>query len=75
MADLGKTRVKMTSVPFNFKWPRSARISVVRELGPALLDDAIAEAAIAKGYAEPFDPAPQPKKAPARRRTKKAAAE
>lgn len=68
MADIGKTRVKMISVPFNFPWPRSGRVSVVRELGPALLDDAIAEAAIKARAAVPFDPAPA-KKAPARRRS------
>jgi hypothetical protein len=63
MADIGKMRVRMVRVPFNFKWPRSSRVSVIRELGPALLDEAIGQAAIDQGAAEPFDPV----KAPARR--------
>lgn len=69
MADIGKTRVKMISVPFNYRWPYGGKVSVVRELGPALLDDTIAEAAIKAGAAVPFDPAPAAKKAPARRRS------
>lgn len=58
MADLGKVRVKMVRVPFNYHWPRAAKVSVIRELGPALLDAHIAEAAIAEGAAVPFNPAP-----------------
>lgn len=73
MADIGKTRVKMISVPFNYRWPYGGKVSVVRELGPALLDDSIAEAAIKAGAAIPFDPAPAAKKAPARRRSTAAA--
>ena len=68
MADIGKTRVKMISVPFNYHWPYGGKVSVVRELGPALLDDTIAEAAIKAGAAVPFDPAPA-KKTPVRRRS------
>lgn len=67
MSDFDKVRVRMTRVPFNYKWPRSQTVSVVRELGPCMLDEPIAEAAIEGGYAEPFDPKPVAKKAPARR--------
>lgn len=68
MSDFDQVRVRMTRVPFNYHWPRSASVSVVRELGPCLLDSPIAEAAIKGGYAEPFDPKPAAKKAPPRRR-------
>ena len=69
MNDFGKIRVRMTRVPFNYPWPRSGRVSVVRELGPCMLDASIAEAAIRGGYAEPFDPRPAINKTPARRRS------
>lgn len=68
MSDFDQVRVRMTRVPFNYKWPRSQTVSVVRELGPCSLAAPIAEAAIKGGYAEPFDPAPAAKKAPARQR-------
>lgn len=68
MSDFDQVRVRMTRVPFNYKWPRSSTVSVVRELGPCSLDAPIAEAAIKGGYAEPFDPKPAAKKAPARQR-------
>lgn len=77
MADIEKIRVRMVRVPFNYHWPRAAKVSVVRDLGPALLDKAIAEAAIEDGAAVPFDPkasaAPATKAAPARRRAAKPA--
>ena len=69
MADIDKVRVKMVAVPFNYHWPYGGNVSVVRELGPALLDRSIAEAAVKAGAAIPFDPAPTAKKAPARRRS------
>lgn len=69
MSDFDKIRVRMTRVPFNYKWPRSQAVSVVRELGPCMIDAPIAEAAIKGGYAVPFEPAPAVKKAPTRRRS------
>lgn len=74
-------RIKMISVPFNHKWPNSARISVVRELGAypvgtgrGMLDPDIAKAALAAGAAIPFDPAPAKPKTPRKPRAIKAAA-
>lgn len=75
MSDFDQVRVRMLRVPFNYHWPRSASVSVVRELGPCSLDAPIAEAAIKGGYAEPFDPVPAAKKAPQRRRRSTAADE
>ena len=69
MNDFDQIRVKMTRVPFNYKWPRSQTVSVVRELGPCMLDAPIAQAALDGGYAEPFDPKPAAQKAPTRRRS------
>ena len=64
-------RVNMIRVPFNHIWPNRS-ISVVRELGPCILDGDLADAAIAAGAAEPFDPAPKKKR---RSRSRKADAE
>jgi hypothetical protein len=60
MSDL--LRVKMTRVPFRHTWPNRS-VSVVRELGPVLVGHGrgqmhpdMAEAAIAEGYAQRFNP-------------------
>ena len=72
-------RIKMISVPFNHKWPNSARVSVVRDLGAypvgtgrGMLDPDIAKAALAAGAAIEFDPAPDKPKTPRRSRAKAA---
>lgn len=52
-----KVRVKMIDVPFNYEHPKTRRVTVVRDLGPCLLPDYLAQAAISGGYAVPFNPA------------------
>lgn len=64
----GKIRVKMIKAPYRYQWPGRSRVSMVRFLGPCLLDEPIARSAIDEGYAEPFDPRPTVQKSPARRR-------
>ena len=73
-------RIKMIAVPFNYQWPNSARISVVRQAGAypvgtgrGQLDPDIAKAAVDAGAAIEFDPSPQTGGRGRRRR--KAAAE
>lgn len=56
------TRVNMLKVPFNYYWPKVSAVTCIRETGPVLLKDEVAEAAISQGYAVPFDPA-KPKRA------------
>lgn len=53
-------RIRMIKVPFNYEWPNRS-VSVIRELGPINVLAPIADAAIARGYAEEFDPAAPPK--------------
>lgn len=65
---MDKIRVTMTKVPFNFKHPRSAKVSVVRNTGNMMLDANIAKAAIDGGYATRFKADPTSK-----RRAKKTA--
>lgn len=54
------TRINVTKVPFNYYWPHASAVTCIRELGPALVKDEVAVAAITKGYAEPFDPVTKP---------------
>jgi hypothetical protein len=49
-------RVKFLRAPWNYYWPHASAVSVVRETGPVLLKDQMAEAAIREGYAVPFEP-------------------
>lgn len=56
-------RIKVTRVPFNYEWPHTRQMSVIRELGAAMVGFGknevhpdIAEAAIKAGYAQPFNP-------------------
>lgn len=61
-------RVEFVKVPFNFYWPGVTAVTCVRELGPVLLKDVVADDAVAKGYAVPFSPAPaKPATKPRRR--------
>lgn len=53
-------RIRVTRVPFNYYWPKVSAVSCINQLGPALVKDEIAEAAIARGYAEPFNPVTKP---------------
>jgi hypothetical protein len=52
-------RVNMLRAPFNYYWPKVTAVTCVRETGPVLLKDEVADAAIKQGYAVPFDPAPK----------------
>ena len=58
-------RVKFLRAPWNYYWPGVSAVSCVRETGPALLKDQMADAAIREGYAVLFEPE---KKATTRRR-------
>jgi hypothetical protein len=53
---MGTRRINMTTVPFNYHWPLAATVTVVRELGEVLLDDAVADAAVARGYGLEMEP-------------------
>lgn len=61
-------RVNMLKAPFNYHWPKVQAVTCVRETGPVLLKDEVADAAIAQGYAVPFEPAQRAKKATTRRK-------
>jgi hypothetical protein len=47
---MGVRRINMTTVPFNYHWPRASAVTVVRDLGEVLLKDEVADAAVARGY-------------------------
>ena len=53
---MGK-RVNMIRVPFNYYWPKVSAVTCITQLGPVLVKDEVADAAIERGFAEPFDPA------------------
>lgn len=65
---MGTRRINVTKVPFNFQWPGTRHMSVIRELGEALVKDEVADAAVAKGYAKEMDPAPKAAKAAPRKK-------
>lgn len=66
------TRINVTKVPFNYYWPHASAVTVLRRLGPTLVKDAVAVAAIDKGHAEPFDPVTKPATRRRRSATRKA---
>lgn len=55
-------RIRMIKAPFNYQKPNRGFV-VIRELGPITVLSHIADAAIAAGYAEEFDPSAPPSEA------------
>jgi len=62
-------RINILKAPYNYYWPKVSAVTCIRETGPALVKDEVAADAIARGYAEPFEPA-APVRKPATRRRK-----
>lgn len=65
------TRINMLKVPFDYYWPKASAVTCISQLGPVLVKDEVAEAAIGRGYAEPFDPAEKITRTPAKRARKR----